>query len=129
LFVQEGLPVVDDFLHTLASQYGAGARTVDFPSGQGTEQINAWVREWTAERITKLFGQLAPETRLVLANAIYLKADWQSPFVKNPTGNATFTRFDGTTIAVPMMHQQESLRYASGQGWQAVELPYAASEL
>ncbi len=129
LFVQDGLPVVDGFLETLASQYGAGAWIVDFPSGQGAERINAWVRERTAQRITKLFDQLSPDTRLVLANAVYLKADWQTPFAKNPTTDATFTRADGAKISVPMMHQKESLRYASGHGWQAVELPYAASEL
>jgi serine protease inhibitor len=129
LFVQNGLPVMDGFLRTLASQYGAGAQIVDFLSGQGAEQINAWVRERTAERITKLFDRLDPETRLVLANAIYLKADWQTPFAKNPTADSMFTRADGTKITVPMMHQQQSLRYTSGQAWQAVELPYAASEL
>ncbi|MGH3786360.1 MAG: serpin family protein [Pseudonocardiaceae bacterium] len=129
LFVQDGLPVMDGFLRTLASHYGAGARLVDFTSGQGAEQINAWVRERTAERITKLFNQLSPQTRLVLANAVYLQADWRTPFASNPTTDATFTRADGTKIAVPMMHQKESLRYAGGHGWQAVELPYAASEL
>ncbi len=129
LFVQDGLPVTDGFLRTLASQYGAGARIVDFESGQAAGQINAWVRKQTAERITKLFDQLDPNTRLVLANAIYLKAEWQTPFIKELTADAMFTRADGTTVAVPMMNQQESLRYASGQGWQAVELPYAGSEL
>jgi serpin B len=129
LFIQNGLPLTDGFLQTLAAQYGTGARIVDFPSRQGAEQINAWVREQTAQRITTLFDQLDPATRLVLANAVYLKADWQTPFAKYPTTDATFTRADGTTVAVPMMHQQESLRYTSGQGWQAVELPYAASEL
>ncbi|MGQ0775241.1 MAG: serpin family protein [Pseudonocardiales bacterium] len=127
LFIQDGLPVTDGFLRILAAQYEAGARI--FPAGQGAEQINAWVREQTAERIDRLFDQLDPTTRLVIANAVYLKADWQAPFAKIPTTDATFTRADGTTVAVPMMRQQESLRYASGPDWQAVELPYAASEL
>ncbi|MGH3912576.1 MAG: serpin family protein, partial [Pseudonocardiaceae bacterium] len=75
------------------------------------------------------FDQLDPATRLVLANTVYLRADWQTPFAKDPTTRETFTRADGTTVATPMMHQRESLRYASGEDWQAVELPYAASEL
>jgi serpin B len=129
LFVQNGLPVREDFLRVLAAEYGAGARVVDFPSGQAASQVNDWVREQTAQRITKLFDQLDPETQLVLANAVYLKADWQSPFSTDPTSDARFTRADGTTTTVPMMHQQSSLRYASGPGWQAVELPYADSEL
>jgi serpin B len=129
LFVQQGQAIQEGFLHTLAAQYGAGARTVDFPSGQGAEQINTWVREQTAQRIDKLFDQLDPATRLVLANAVYLKADWRTPFAKIPTTDATFTRADGTTVTVPMMRQQESLRYAAGPGWRAVELPYAGNEL
>jgi Serpin (serine protease inhibitor) len=106
LFIQNGLPLTDGFLQTLASQYGTGARIVDFPSGQGAEQINAWVRQQTAQRITTLFDQLDPATRLVLANAVSLKADWQTPFAKYPTTDATFTRADATTVAVPMVHQQ-----------------------
>ncbi len=129
LFIQNGLPVMDGFLRTFASQYGAGARIGDFPSGQAVGQIYAWVRKQTAERITTLFDQLDPDTRLVLANAVHLKADWQAPFRKHRTTDARFTRADGTTVAVPMMHQQGSLRYASGEGWQGVELPYAGSEL
>jgi serine protease inhibitor len=129
LFVQNGMPVKDDFLRILAAQYGAGAQLVDFPSDQATDQINTWVRTQTAERIKKVFDRLDPLTRLVLANAVYLKADWQFPFNMDPTSDAPFTRADGTTVAVPMMHQRSSLHYASGQGWQAVELPYAASEL
>lgn len=88
LFVQNGMPVKDGFLRTLAAQYGAGARLVDFPSGQAADQINTWVRTQTAQRITKLFDRLDPLTRLVLANAVYLKADWQSPFSMNPTTGA-----------------------------------------
>jgi serine protease inhibitor len=129
LFVQDGMQVRDSFLRTLASQYGAGARTVDFPSRQAAGRINAWVRTQTAERITQLFDQLDPRTRLLLANAVYLKADWQTPFGNDPTTDAPFTRADRTTVAVPMMRQQGSLRYASGQGWQAVELSYAGGEL
>ncbi|MGH3916915.1 MAG: serpin family protein, partial [Pseudonocardiaceae bacterium] len=61
LFVQDGLPIMDGFLRTLAAQYGTGVRV--FPAGQGAEQINAWVREQTAERIDRVFDQLDPATR------------------------------------------------------------------
>ncbi|HET9256795.1 MAG TPA: serpin family protein [Pseudonocardiaceae bacterium] len=128
LFVQDGFAVKGDFLRILASQYGAGAELADFTSGRAADQINTWVRAATAERITKVFDQLDPGTRLVLANAVYLKADWQSPFSAS-TMSEPFTRLDGTVTAVPMMNQQAEFRYASGRGWQAVELPYARSEL
>jgi serpin B len=129
LFTAEGLPVGKPFLSTLAAQYGAGVYRVDFRSARATQTINDWVRAQTADRIRKLFDHLAPDTRLVLANAVYLRADWEHEFGETPTGPAPFTRADGSTEQVPTMHQDARLRYASGDGWQAVELPYARSDL
>jgi serine protease inhibitor len=129
LFAQQGLPVKQEFLRTLAAQYGAGVRTVDFAK-DAAGAINAWVDEQTAGRIDKLFERLDPATRLVIANAVYLKADWKHPFVEEPAEeDATFTRADGSTVRTKLMRQKAQLRYAAGSGWQAVELPYARSEL
>jgi serine protease inhibitor len=129
LFVQEGKRLQDEFLRILASQYGAGAQAVDFTSPEAIEIIDAWVREQTADRIKKLFDELGPETRVVLANAVYFKADWALPFAEYPTTTESFTRADGSTVRAPMMHLQGDLRYATGDTWQAVELPYADSSL
>lgn len=130
LFVQRDFPVEQDFLRVLAEQYGAGARSTDFKHAPdaAAKEINDWVRKQTADRIKKLFDRIEPDTRLVLANAIYLKADWAIPFEKPQTKNEMFRRAAGG-VQVPMMHQEEELRYAAGDGWQAVELPYANREL
>jgi len=128
LFTQQGMPVKQEFLRTLASQYGAGVRTVDFGE-DAAGVINAWVDEQTAGRIKKLFEQLDSATRLVIANAVYLKAEWEQGFADPPEENATFTRADGSTVRTRLMRQSSDLRYASGSGWQAVELPYAKSDL
>jgi serine protease inhibitor len=129
LFAQEAMAVKQQFLRTLASQYGAGVRTVDFGK-DATGTINAWADEQTAGRIKKVFDQLDPATKLVIANAVYLKADWEHSFAEGaPEENATFVRADGSTVRTKLMHQDADLRYASGSGWQAVELPYAKSDL
>ena len=132
LFAQSGFPLKDGFLDTLARQYGSGTYTVDFAGAmkQALATIDEWVTEQTAGRITQLFSQLPPTTRLVLANAIYLKADWQTPFAELPTTDADFTRADGTVVQAKTMHQVfDHVRTVSGDGWQAVELPYAGGEL
>jgi serpin B len=100
---------------------------VDFRSPEAIEIIDAWVREQTADRIKKLFDELDPDTKVVLANAVYFKADWALPFAEHPTTTASFTRADGSTVRAPMMRQEGDLRYATSDRWQAVELPYAAS--
>jgi serine protease inhibitor len=128
LFVQRDFPVEQDFLRVLAEQYGAGVRTTDFTSGGAADEVNGWVRKQTADRIEKLFDRIDPDTRLVLANAVYLKADWAFPFEKSKTKEEAFRRTAGS-VRVPMMHQEANLRYAAGSGWQAVELPYADRKL
>jgi serine protease inhibitor len=129
LFVQQGQPIGAPFLHTLATDYGAGVRTVDFASSTATEEINAWARTQTADRIQKLFDTLDASTRLVLANAVYLKADWAVPFVEQSTTDGPFTTAAGKQISVPMMHRGGSLGYLKTAGWQAVSLPYAGGKL
>ncbi len=131
LFVQNGFPIKEPYLHTLAAQYGTGMRALDFTSPTAMEQIDTWVREQTADRIKKLFDQLSPRTQLVLANAVYFKGDWKYPFDPQGTTPEPFTRADGSVVQVPTMHAQGEgeYNYAATDDWQAVELPYAGSDL
>jgi serpin B len=127
LFTAEQFKLGAAFLRVLAAEYGAGPRPVDFRSGNALAQIDAWVREQTRGRITKLFDKLHPETVLVLANALYFKGYWASPFRAGETKVTPFTRHGGSRVTTPMMSQQRTLRYAAVNGLQAVELPYANS--
>ncbi|HEY3926659.1 MAG TPA: serpin family protein [Acidothermaceae bacterium] len=129
MFVQQGQAIGQPFLNTMAADYGSGVRTVDFTSPSAIVIINAWVRTQTADRIQQLFDSLDPSTKLVLANAVYLKADWATPFAEDPTSDAKFTTAVGKQITVPTMHQTGSLGYASSGKWQAVALPYAGGTL
>jgi serpin B len=130
LFLRSGLRPAEAFLRTLAEQYGAPAQAVDFSSEQAARIINAWVQRQTAGRIDRLFDHLDPDALAVIANAVYLKADWQEPFKETATRQQPFHRADGSTVQVPVMYPLASrLRYAAGTGWQAVELPYAGNEL
>jgi serpin B len=121
------------FLDRLAELYGAGLRLADFKTDfEGSRRdINAWVSASTEQRIPELLppGILDDLTRLVLVNAIYLKAPWLSPFDKPLTGDHVFTRVDGSDVTVPTMRSSGQLAYATGEGWQAVDLPYAGYEL
>jgi serpin B len=75
-------------------------------------------------------GSLDDLTRLVLTNAIFLKARWQQPFDPHDTWPAPFHTLDGGAPKVPTMHHQAvTLPYAQGDGWQAVELAYKGGAL
>ena len=121
---------LDDFLDLLAANYGAGLQLTDFRNAPeaARKAINAWVEEQTREKIKDLIpaGLIKPDTRLVLANAIYFNADWRFPFPEAQTYDAPFTLRDGSQVTAEMMHWEdpEQVRYTKGNGYQAVELPY-----
>jgi len=132
-FAQRGFELRQAYLEALAERFGAGVQLVDYL--QKTEEarrlINGWVDDRTEHRIPELLaqGSITSDTVLTLVNAIYLKAPWLYPFTEESTAPATFTRADGSTEEVPMMSESEELRYADGDGWQAVELPYVGGSL
>jgi serpin B len=133
LWGQQGVAFLTPFLDTLARNYGAGMRLVDYVADAEAARvaINAWVAGETNDRITDLIpaGVLGPMTRLVLTNAVYLDASWAVPFDPKATADGSFSRLDGSEVTVSFMHQEESLPFARGEGWQAVELPYVGGEL
>ncbi len=133
LWLQDGTPFEAAFLDTLARFYGAGANLVDYVGdAEGArETINAWVAEETRDKIPDLIpeGVLDEMTRLVLTNAIYLKASWDVQFEKSATIDGAFTTLAGTRAIVPFMAQNLQGGYARGDGWQAAELPYIGREL
>ena len=132
-FAQRDEAWQQSFLDALAQRFGAGLRLVDYKSDAEAArgQINKWVSDQTAQRIPQLIGPnvIDGSTRLVLVNAIYLKAPWLLPFIKEATSDQTFTRLDGSTVSVPMMSQENPLSYARFSGGQAVELRTSATSL
>jgi len=130
---QKGYPFVQLFLDTLAENYGAGLRLLDYGADPEACRlvINDWVEDKTEGKIEDLIppGSITELTRLVLTNAIYFKAAWNEPFKEENTAPGEFTRADGSTATVEMMNQEAGLFYAAGDGYEAVELPYDGEQL
>lgn len=129
LFGQRGFTFEQPFLDRLAASYGAGLRLVDYIGArdQARAEINAWVAERTHDRIPKLIPEsvLDAMTRLVITNALYFKGKWAVPFAKGATATAPFHRLDGTTSQARLMSlSSQSLGYATGTGYTAVQLRY-----
>ena len=130
---QKDYEFLSDFLDTLAENYGAGLRILDFVAEPEKSRvtINDWVTDQTEGRIEDLIpqGVITWLTRLVLTNAIYFNAAWAYPFDEDMTANGAFYLLDGGQVTVPMMKQTESFGYTDGEGYQAVELLYDGDEL
>jgi len=132
LWGQADLAFEQAFLDLLSSEYDAGMELVDYKTdAEGARvAINNWVKEQTKDRIPSLLspGVLTADSRLTLVNAIYLKANWAEKFEKSLTTKETFHAPKGD-VQVDMMHIERHFGYSSGEGWQAVELPYTFGTL
>ncbi len=134
LWSQRGYTIRTTYLQLLAGAFGTGVHQADFIADveRARLAINALVQEQTKEKIKDLFapGSLNEYTRVVLTNAIYLKARWRQPFDPHDTRPAPFHTLDHGGPNAPTMHQQAvALPYAQGDGWQAVELAYTGGAL
>ena len=133
LWGQRGYPFLAPFLDTLALHYGAGMNVLDIAADPESARgrINRWVSEQTEARIPELLGAgtVRSSTTLVLTNAVYFNASWSTPFDVAQTAPGPFRTLDGATRQVPTMRRSAELRYAEGEGWQAVELPYVGDEV
>jgi len=129
----EDYEFLSGFLDVLAENYGAGLKILDFinEAEESRETINKWVYEQTNKRIEKLIppGAIDEWTRLVLTNAIYFNAAWKCQFEEEMTADGPFYLLEGGQVIVSLMTQTESLGYANGEGYQAVELLYNGGEL
>ena len=125
---QQNYEFLESYLELLAVNYGAAMRLLDFVSApdESRQLINRWVEDQTNDRIQDLLPPMSitPMTVLVLTNAIYFNAEWRTQFPPENTSDGPFTRLDGTAVDVPMMRETMTVPYASGDGYQAIELPY-----
>lgn len=131
LFGQEGYPFEKPFLDLVDKTYGAPLELVDFETAAEKQRarINGWVEGQTKDRIKELIpaGVLDPDTRLVLTNAVYLKATWAEAFREVPDFEF---HADGKMAAkVTGLTRTDAFGHATIPGGSAVTVPYAGGGL
>src|SRR6266550_3733401 len=134
LFAQKGYDFRESFLALVKQNFGAAFELLDFvhDSSRATQHINKWVADQTRDRIRDLIpsGALDETTRLVLANALYLKAPWVDPFSEKATRPEPFHVHGSAPVDVPMMQKRDKhFGYAKREGYTAVSLPYSGYDL
>lgn len=137
IWVERGKRLEPEFTTALDERFAAKAGEVPFSSAPEAArgEINTWVADHTANRIPELLkaGVVSPLTRIVLTNAIYMKAPWAEPFVKAATKPEPFQLAPDEAIDVPFMHRSAELvagRVGTGAEAATVcEVPYEGRRL
>src|SRR5205823_13828450 len=133
LFAQKGYAFRETYLSLVKQNFGGAFEPIDFVADPvaATQRINKWVADQTRDRIRDLIprGALDKTTRLVLANALYLKAPWASEFSEKTTQREPFF-VRGAPVDVPMMRKtNKNFGYARREGFTVVSFHYDGNDL
>jgi serpin B len=133
LWAQTGHHFQDDFLALLRDAYRAPLAELNFHAQPEPSRvaINGWVSDQTAKKIPELIAPrlITAETRLVVTNAVYFKAQWQAPFQPEATRVEPFFAAGGNEVKAHLMHMTRYFSLGAFDGGQLLELPYASGEL
>jgi serpin B len=132
LWIQEGLGVEPAFLDEVASRFRGECHAADFAADwqRARNAINGWVANRTWDTIPEVLpsGQGDPLVRLMIVNALYFNANWESPFPTRATVDGAFELTPGRTVKVPFMHQRTYAAYCVSDGCRAVDLAYEGGD-
>lgn len=129
-YVQRSSPLLESYTNALTTKFSSDIVAVDF-NDQTAEQINQWVSEKTNDKIKDLLParSVGSSTRLVLVNALYLKADWEYKFDPQLTSPKVFYSTPTKNVTVNMMNAYRKYHmYKENSDVQVLGIPFRKLE-
>ena len=102
IWIKEGFDVKQEFIDTNKEFFDALVESAEF-NQKTVKRINDWCNENTNGKIPTILDRLTENDRMLLINALYLKAAWSKPFQEGNTTDKMFTTEKGEEIEVPTM--------------------------
>lgn len=124
LWISDDFSIRNRYVSLLEKDFDAFVTTQNFSDPATVQAINNWCSEHTAGKIKGIIDELSPNDVMVLVNALYFNAPWQTEFDPEGTSNAVFHGVVEDR-EVPMMYSKDKFAYAEYQGCQIIRLPYA----
>ena len=137
LWVQADWRLQPAYLSVLTGSYRSSSGVMDFRNqpNEARDTINRWVANETRQHIKELLPSdvVTRQTRMVLTNALFMKAPWKHAFKTSSTLPQDFYINAHEKVSVPTMHQTITTmagRWGSGDAASTVvELPYGDGQL
>ena len=133
LWIEETMKPSNSYSDVVKKYYHSGMNARDF-RGRPEEarvEINSDIERRTEKRIKNILpaGSVDSDTRLIITNAIYFKADWLRGFEAADTRKRDFYVSPGSPVKVDMMNRKIMGVIEDYYGKAKVlELPYAGKE-
>ena len=132
LWIDKQAKLLSSYTNLTKKYYDISENSIDVTEPEkSADKINDWVTEKTEDKIHNLVSpkNITPDTKLIITNAVYFKAEWLHPFEHESTREEDFNPFVGTPIKAQMMHQQAHFKYLTVDGSAFIELPYKGNQL
>tara|TARA_R110002096_G_scaffold361075_1_gene554063 strand:+ start:594 stop:1634 length:1041 start_codon:yes stop_codon:yes gene_type:complete len=123
IWVRPGLRIARAF----ETEWGT-TRELEFAdTAQAAKTINDWIAERTNNMIRDVVEArtIPPLTSIILANAIYLKAKWGTPFDESDTDDETFRLLNHEDVQVPTMWDRGRYACVATDDIEVLRKPYS----
>ena len=129
-WVDERFAIREEYLDGVADDMQAEVFRQTLCTDEAREAINAWIEDRTGGMLPDFLKQnLAEETALALINAVYLKAEWVSPFDEEATHAREFGLESGEKVQADFLSSHGHKYYVNSDGAEGVMLRYRDSKL
>ena len=126
IFFVSGHTLIPEYKADMQNYYNAFADAVSYNESGIVNTINNWCKKNTDGMIPELLkkGELHPNRRMYLLNAVYFKASWTDQFDPESNRDLDFITLDAKTVKRPMMHRRDNVAYGKNDLCKMLCLPY-----
>ncbi len=131
LWADRRFPLAPDFVKICESTFGAQAASLNFSDPGAAARINDWVSARTKGKIMNLVTpESVAKSAMLLTNAVYFAATWDSEFSHRGTAPENFHKSNGSLKTVSMMNNPRiSGAYRRGETFEGAMLAYKQSPI
>jgi serine protease inhibitor len=124
IFYRNGFNVKPPFLGIMNDDYKATVKALDFAAPTALTTINKWASDNTKGKIPEVLNEISEDAVMFIMNALYFNGDWSYQFDKSMTQELPFHPDGGSVTDVPTMKGEVGAKFAGGEGFRAIEMPY-----
>lgn len=129
IFIDNDFDVIEEYQSKMENSLFSNVQTVDFlDSEDSADSINRWVENKTHDLISDFLSsdEIDVDTRMLLLNVIYFKANWMKQFEELDTTETDFYLLDNGVKRVETMLQIEEFLYSDSEALNSkvISLPY-----
>ncbi len=124
IFYRNGFNVKPPFLAIMNDDYKATVKALDFAAPTALTTINKWASDNTKGKIPEVLNEISEDAVMFIMNALYFNGDWSYQFDKSMTQELPFHPDGGSVTDVPTMKGEVGAKFAGGEGFRAIEMPY-----